>query len=159
MFVCEEFRIWNCFLYSWIGGKQLNLTPQYADKGKGFSKTKAAWDGKNGKRDERECRFETVAWNVMNQVRLVWTDPNSNMEFDSVINLHMLNESWHSVQTSLDLERQWKRMPKNSNLTCRSYVACSAQVDRRAHHWLQFTHLKHAILFMDITRIVVWNRR
>lgn len=51
--------IWNCFLYSWIGGKQLNLKPQYADKGKGFSKTKAAWDGKNGKWDEQGMSF----WN------------------------------------------------------------------------------------------------
>lgn len=55
------------------------------------------------------------------------------MEFDSD-QLHMLNDSWQSVQTSLDLGRQWKRMPENNNLTCRSYVACSAQVDWRAHH-------------------------
>lgn len=142
--------IWNCFLYSWIGGKPLNLTPQYADKGKGFSKTKAAWDGKNGKRDEQGMSFWNGGLECNGPSQACLNRPKLKYGIWLCDKLHIHNESWHSVQTSLDLERQWKRMPKNNNLTCRSYVACSAQVDRRAHHWLQFTHLKHAILFMTL---------
>lgn len=75
--VLHLWMLWEMF--TWRGENQLNW------RGKGYSKTKAAWNGKKGKCDEKGMSFwkRAVAWNTMNRVRLIWTDPNSGTEFDS----------------------------------------------------------------------------
>lgn len=91
-FTCECYE--KCV--TWRGENQLTW------RGKGYSKTKAAWNGKKGKCDEKGMSFwkRAVAWNTMNRVRLIWTDPNLGTEFGSnCIVLVILS----SVQTSRDL--------------------------------------------------------